>query len=127
MVWVSNHAISRRADLFPCPDEFHPERFLPSPPPDCPQTFKIPNDAWRPFEKGPRACIGRELALIETKIIMVLTLRSFDVSAAYEEWDRVHGNRRRVQKAFGYRAYQSLAASAKPVDGMPGRVKMREW
>lgn len=57
-----------------------------------PHNFQeIVKDAWRPFEKGPRTCIGQELALLEMKIIMVMTLRYFDIKADYEEWDRKLG------------------------------------
>jgi len=82
MIWVNTHTIHRRADFFPNPDDFIPERFLEQ---------KIPKDAWRPFEKGPRSCIGQELALLEMKIILALTIRDFEVKAAYEEWDRMMG------------------------------------
>ncbi|KAH8816397.1 cytochrome P450 monooxygenase-like protein [Xylogone sp. PMI_703] len=124
MVWVISHTIHRRADLFPSPDEFIPERFLPAPD----NWQEIPKDAWRPFEKGPRACIGQELAMLEMKIILAMTAREFDIKAAYEEWDRklgrekpgdILGGRRGM---FGYRAYQELIASAKPVDGLPAKV-----
>jgi hypothetical protein len=72
MIWVNTYTIHRRADFFP-------ERFLEQ---------EIPKDAWRPFEKGPRSCIGQELALLEMKIILALTVRDFEVRAAYDEWDR---------------------------------------
>jgi cytochrome P450 len=83
MVWINLHTIQRREDLFPSPDEFIPERFLPGP--DAWQV--ITKDSWRPFEKGPRACLGQEFAMLEIKIIMALTLRSFDFSSAYEDYD----------------------------------------
>lgn len=51
----------------------------------------MPKHAYRPFGKGPRACIGQKLAMFEMKIIMVLTLRNFDISAEYEDWDRSLG------------------------------------
>jgi cytochrome P450 len=39
---------------------------------------KIPVSAWRPFERGPRNCIGQELANMEARVIMACTLRRYD-------------------------------------------------
>lgn len=39
---------------------------------------KIPISAWRPFERGPRNCIGQELANIEARVILACTLRRYD-------------------------------------------------
>lgn len=89
MVWINNHTIHRRADLFPEPDSFIPERFLPAESPDRYQ--EIPKDAWRPFEKGPRNCIGQELALLEIRIVVALTIREFDIRNAYKEYDHKLG------------------------------------
>ncbi|KAF8861636.1 cytochrome P450 [Acephala macrosclerotiorum] len=136
MVWINNHTMHHDATLFPDPNSFRPERFLPPNHPWHPESFQsqssIPKDAYRPFEKGPRGCIGQELAMLELKIIMAMTVRKFDVEAAYEEWDRklgredpgsvLEGRRGR----FGDRAYQEMKATAKPSDGMPARVSRRE-
>ncbi|KAK7518164.1 cytochrome P450 [Phyllosticta citriasiana] len=37
----------------------------------------------RPFEVGHRACIGQDLALVEMKIVLALTMRRFDITACY--------------------------------------------
>ncbi|KAK0120469.1 hypothetical protein ONS96_010683 [Cadophora gregata f. sp. sojae] len=130
MVWINNHTMHRREDLFPCPDEFIPERFLPAPD-TYPAQREIVKDSWRPFEKGPRNCIGQELAVLEMKIIMVMTLREFDISSEYEEWDRMMGREKPGEMLdgkrgmFGMRAYQEMKATAKPSDDMPVRVKRR--
>ncbi|KAL2060699.1 hypothetical protein VTL71DRAFT_9340 [Oculimacula yallundae] len=127
MVWINLHTIHRRPDLFPSPDEFIPERFLP--PPHC--WKEIPKHAYRPFEKGPRACIGQELAMLEMKIVLALTLRDFDISTQYEEWDRSMGRASPGETLdgrrgmFGDRAYQVMKATAKPSDGLPVRVKWK--
>jgi cytochrome P450 len=38
----------------------------------------IPASAWRPFERGPRNCIGSELANIESRIIISIVARKYD-------------------------------------------------
>jgi cytochrome P450 len=38
---------------------------------------KVPASAWRPFERGPRNCIGQELANIEARVILASTLRRY--------------------------------------------------
>jgi cytochrome P450 len=58
-----------------------------------PNQKEVKKDSWRPFEKGPRACIGQELAMLEMEIIMVMTLRDFDVNENYAEWERKIGRR----------------------------------
>lgn len=89
MVWVPHHTMHRRADLFPRPLEFRPERFLPGGSASAATTTTSSSStvdgggAWRPFERGPRNCVARELALLETKVILVLTARLFEVSPAY--------------------------------------------
>ncbi len=51
--------------------EFKPERWLEP-------TFDVPPTAYRPFERGPRNCIGQELALLEFRVVLALTARRFD-------------------------------------------------
>jgi len=38
----------------------------------------IPVMAWRPFERGPRNCIGQELANFELRVILAMAVRRFD-------------------------------------------------
>lgn len=52
-------------------DEFVPERWLADKEP-------IPAAAWRPYERGPRNCIGQELANTEARIIIALVVRRYD-------------------------------------------------
>lgn len=116
-LWISLHGISRSEDLFPDPSAFKPARFLPDsdvPPP--------PKDAWRPFEKGPRSCIGQELAMMEIKIVLLLTLREFDFESLYHH---PRGNWPAAPEKHGGRAYQMIALGPKPAGGVPMRVRMR--
>lgn len=106
-----HHSFGRREDLFPNPDDFRPDRFLPP--------NETPKDAWRPFERGPRSCLGQELAMMEMKIILLLNLRSFDFESGYtEEGPSVPG--------FGGRAYQMILFSPKPSEGLPMKVRARK-
>ena len=78
--------------------------------------------AWRPFEFGPRNCIGQELALLEMKLVLVLAVRQFDLSMPYEEWDQQH-LKKGPKHVAGERAYQ--AGNGGPSEEMPCRVKLR--
>lgn len=39
---------------------------------------RVPASAWRPFERGPRNCIGQELANLEARVILACVLRRYD-------------------------------------------------
>lgn len=130
-VWTVSIAIGRSARVWgPDVDEFKPERFLSE------NAGNIPADAWRPFEKGPRNCIGQELALIEMKVLLAMTLREFDVKAAFDElhvldndgtfWSQDSTFKKGPQEVFGEEMYQILLAAAKPREGMPARVARRK-
>lgn len=98
----------RREDLFKDAERFYPERHLVTDPAD---PYFVPRDAWRPFEKGPRMCLGQTLALIQLKIALVMTVRTFDFEIVYEE---------------GTFMYQVLDVTAKPSQGLPTRVRLIE-
>ncbi|KAK3350580.1 cytochrome P450 [Neurospora tetraspora] len=55
-------------------DEFWPERWLS----ESENKGEIPAGAWRPFERGPRDCIGRDLAIIEAKVVVALVHRRYE-------------------------------------------------
>jgi cytochrome P450 len=54
---------------------------------------QIPKDVFRPFEKGSRDCIGQQLAMLEMKIILALTLRHFEFEEDYVSWDKKLGRK----------------------------------
>ncbi|RVD87883.1 uncharacterized protein DFL_002086 [Arthrobotrys flagrans] len=110
MVWIASLPVQVNDKYWKDPYEFCPERWLEE---------DIPKDAWRPFERGPRNCIGQELAMIETKVIMALTLRKFNIEAQKQP-PPPNG----VNEIHGEFVYQVLAGSAKPKGGMPSIVKL---
>jgi len=58
---------------------FKPERFLTT------DTHEI-NAAYLPFSKGPRACIGRDLALIEIKALVAAMLMNFEITIDHNDF-----------------------------------------
>jgi cytochrome P450 len=109
-VWPDSYVLGRDERYFPQADVFMPERFIPESSPFPP----IPNGAWRPFERGPRNCIGSEFGTLEVKVVMALTLRDFEFEPAFEK-DAVMVN--------SDPCYQQLMLSAKPKKSCPGRIK----
>ena len=53
-------------------DDWIPERWLGE------AAKNIPSSAWRPFERGPRNCIGLELANMESRVIIAIVARKYD-------------------------------------------------
>ena len=119
LVWSNPHTIQRSPDFWPRPDDFIPDRWLVQP---GHELYPI-KGAWRPFESGPRNCIGQELALLEIKLALVLVIRKFDFSMPYDEWDQLHP-RKSPRHVAGERAYQ--AVNGGPSEGMPCRVRFRD-
>ncbi|KAF1959990.1 cytochrome P450 monooxygenase-like protein [Byssothecium circinans] len=122
LVWAVHHGLHHNPLWWPRAGEFLPERFLPDQ--DRPDELRPLKNAWRPFELGPRACIGTELAMTELKIVLALTARDFDLQEAFAEWDRVN-KPKGVKTVDGERAYQIQLGSAHPADGFPVRIFAR--
>ncbi|KAI9706861.1 MAG: hypothetical protein M1820_004640 [Bogoriella megaspora] len=118
LVWSNHVAIHRNPDCWEQPDEFLPERWLVE---KDDALFPSISGAWRPFEFGPRNCIGQQLALLEIKLVLALTVREFHVVNAYDEWDRMM-KPKGPKTVNGDRAYQILAGAAHPSDGFPCTV-----
>ncbi|KAI1842737.1 hypothetical protein JX266_011058 [Neoarthrinium moseri] len=122
MVWSLHQALHRDPALWNMPDAFRPERWLP----DRADKLNRPlRDAWRPFEFGPRNCLGQELAVLEIKVVLVMLVRTFNVIVAYEEWDRLQGHhdgKPHNMTVAGERAYQ--VGMQHPSEGFPCRVQV---
>ncbi len=64
IVLVNIIGLHRRADLWPEPERFQPERFLGD------KEKQLPRCAYMPFGAGPRVCIGNHFALMEGHLLL---------------------------------------------------------
>ncbi|CAN8095348.1 unnamed protein product [Discula destructiva] len=125
-IWTVSQGIHHQERYWVEPEAFLPERWLAGP--DDPLYAGGPRTkgAWRPFEQGPRNCIGQTLVMLELKIALVMTAREIDVVPAYEEWDALHvKGKKAINTVNGNRAYQEEKIAAHPADGFPVRVELR--
>ncbi|KAL4936560.1 hypothetical protein BDV06DRAFT_233316 [Aspergillus oleicola] len=134
---IIHPSVQKNPRIWPRADEFLPERFLVEP---GHELYPHPA-AWRPFEQGPRNCIGQTLVYNEMRIVLIMTARMFDIKPAYEEWDAmqtanegsltrfarwagVGGNQ--IKTVHRERAYQSEKAGSHPADGYPCRLTLAQ-
>lgn len=118
LVWSNHVAIHRNPDFWQQPDDFLPERWMVE---EEGPLIPAAKGAWRAFEFGPRNCIGQELAMLEVKLVLALTLREFTIESAYDEWDKMKLPKG-PKTVNGDRAYQILWGAAHPSDGFPCKV-----
>lgn len=69
LVAVNIRGIHRRADYFPDPDAFRPERML------AEAKRARPRHHYLPFGAGPRVCIGSHFALLEAQLCLATMVR----------------------------------------------------
>lgn len=115
MIFGCSIAEQRSEQFWPRPHEFVPDRWLAKEG----EPLYVRKNAFRSFELGPRSCIGQELALLELRAILVLTIREFDVQSVWHEDD---------PEWFGDKAYQANMSSevtAHLKRYMPARVSKR--
>ena len=86
VVAPSIYLVHRRADIYPDPAAFRPERFLG----DAPQGGTY---TWIPFGGGVRRCLGAAFALMELRVVLAELGQALDAAAADP---RSEGTRRRA-------------------------------
>ena len=123
LIWLVSHACHHDPAFWPRAIEFLPQRWLAKEG----EYLHPMQAAWRPFELGPRACIGKELSLVELKIVLCLTARRFALKAAYEELDTERDvslnamKSKQTNTVDGERAYH--VGKGEPSELLPCRVK----
>ena len=100
---VLPYLIHRDPDLWPNPEGFDPERFMPG------ATRGRHKQAFMPFGAGRHICVGQGFALTEGVLLAAMTAQRF-------EFDLVRGTRVR----------REVAITMRPRDGVPFQVRRRQ-
>ena len=74
MLVVAPWLTQRNKNNWACPHSFDPDRF------DDPANAEMVKQAWFPFGRGPRVCVGAGFAQQEVMIVMATILRRFRLS-----------------------------------------------
>ncbi|XP_039278583.1 LOW QUALITY PROTEIN: cytochrome P450 4g15-like [Nilaparvata lugens] len=82
-VIVGTYKLHRREDIFPNPNHFDPDNFLPE------RAASRHYYSFVPFSAGPRSCVGRKYAMLKLKVILSTVLRNFRVMPGIPEKDWV--------------------------------------
>ncbi|XP_050466859.1 cytochrome P450 4g15 [Cataglyphis hispanica] len=80
-VVVTTFKMHRQPHIYPNPEVFDPDNFLPE------KTANRHYYAFVPFSAGPRSCVGRKYAMLKLKIILSTVLRNFRVKSDIKESD----------------------------------------
>ncbi|KAI0384680.1 cytochrome P450 [Hypomontagnella monticulosa] len=104
------HTMHYDARYFPEPSTFRPERFL---------NDGVPRGWFRTFSRGPRACLGQDLAMDDMRVILLLTVRDFDFECAgLKPNPKPRATFMDLDTVFGDIVFPELAMEAKPRGGM---------
>ncbi|KAG8162997.1 hypothetical protein KVR01_007475 [Diaporthe batatas] len=91
---------------------------------------QAPVSAWRPFERGPRNCVGQDFAKIEAHVIVAVVARRYDfVKVGLGETVLDDDGQPIMGESGQYKVkselYKGRQITARPVDGMTMRVQLR--
>ena len=75
VVLIAPWVLHRHRRLWPQPEVFDPDRFLPGAEP-------LDRFAYLPFGIGPRVCIGAQFALTEATLVLATLIQTFDIERA---------------------------------------------
>ncbi|EGI61202.1 PREDICTED: cytochrome P450 4g15 [Acromyrmex echinatior] len=80
-VIVTTFKMHRQPHIYPNPEIFDPDNFLPE------KTANRHYYAFVPFSAGPRSCVGRKYAMLKLKIILSTIMRNYRVKSDIKESD----------------------------------------
>ncbi|KAI4654496.1 uncharacterized protein J4E88_006450 [Alternaria novae-zelandiae] len=141
VIYICHHLIQRDPKVYgETANEFVPERWVGDSDTSSASTevdgssageSKIPISAWRPFERGPRNCIGQELANMEARVILACVMRRYDfVKVGLGEVETDEAGRPIMDEMGKYKTKSELintmSITSRPIDKTVMRIKFRE-
>lgn len=119
MVIPNVHTTHMDPSIWKDPHRFRPERFLGQ------EGAGQHRFAWRPFERGPRACIAQDLAMDELRILLLLTARWFDFETLIEtKNEKARVPFTDLDEKIGDLAFQVVGMEAGPRKDMRMKVSL---
>jgi cytochrome P450 len=119
-IWILHQELQRNPLYWKRPLEFLPERWLVG---QDHELYPV-KGAWRPFEFGPRNCIGQGLVMLELRVVLAIVASQLDISPAYDQWDKIHPVTG-PKEVDNERAYQIEKGGAHPADMYPCTVSFK--
>uniref|UniRef100_A0A1L8E432 Putative cytochrome n=1 Tax=Nyssomyia neivai TaxID=330878 RepID=A0A1L8E432_9DIPT len=80
-VVIGTFKLHRRGDIYPNPEVFNPDNFLPE------HTQNRHYYSFIPFSAGPRSCVGRKYAMLKLKVLLSTILRNYKINSTVNEKD----------------------------------------
>lgn len=121
MVIPNAHSTQMDPSIWKDPQRFRPDRFLGREGEDQHRY------AWRPFERGPRACIAQDLAMDELRVMLLLTARWFDFETLVESKnDKARVMFMDLDEKIGDLAFQVVGMEAGPRKDMRMKVQLSD-
>ncbi|KAI3326771.1 cytochrome P450 [Xylariaceae sp. AK1471] len=121
LINTSPIAIHLRSDLWPRVNEFLPERFTV---PEGHLLHPVKN-AWRAFELGNTRCIGEELAMMEMKLVLALTVRDIDMEFDWVGWNKLQNRTTPPEMVDGQYMYRVGNGIGTVKDKLPTLIRLR--
>lgn len=116
-ICLNGHDLHYNESFFPSPTKFQPERWLEN---------DIPRPYFRTFSRGPRGCLGQNLAMNELKIILIHTIRDYEFEVrTFEPNAEARTTYTNLDTVYGDTIFQELGMEAKPRGKMMVKVKRR--